>query len=152
LVVLGWGEMKRIVPPSEPAQHFDAFEIEDHRIGVATAIAERSDLDRRVVDIDAGGGGAGGRVDAADRDVGGRVGRLEHDARRLPDHVGEVADAAAVELLLREGADAQRNLAQRFRLAGRGDDDVAAILFRLDGLFGLGDCDGGKHQRRKRDR
>ena len=51
------------------AQHLDAVEIEHRRQRVVGVQAEVAHLDRRIVDIDAGGARAGGGLDAADRDV-----------------------------------------------------------------------------------
>src|SRR5579862_5980951 len=72
-----------------PTQHFEAVEIEDLGQRIA-ADRIRPDLNRRVVDIDAGRCGADIRADAADRDivVAGIVGRLEGQAGHQAGHVG----------------------------------------------------------------
>ena len=128
------------------AQNFHALQIEHRRKRVVGAEAQRADLDRRVVDIDAGGRVAGAGIDAADGDVVRRF--VEGHARRVFHEVGEILDVQLVHALAGEGADALRHLAQRFFAAfGRDDhffDDAAGSA----GALRLGrQC---AHRQRKR--
>jgi hypothetical protein len=113
--------MKRTVPPCEPA-----------------------DLDRRVVDVDAGGGRAGVRGDAADRDAGGQAiaAAVELHARSQAGDVVDLPHALAVHAFLGVGGDADRHAAEGLLGPGRGDHDL------LEGAFGLGQGRGrhGGHE------
>ena len=80
--------------------------------------AERANLDRRVVDIDAGGAGAAARGDAADGDVvGARV--VDIHAGREARDVLKILDAANIHRFLGQRRDADRNFAEAFLVAGR---------------------------------
>jgi hypothetical protein len=63
---LGTGAEQRAL---RPAQHLDAVDVEGLRQRVVGIEGQRAHLDRRVVEIDAGGAGAAGRGDAADREM-----------------------------------------------------------------------------------
>jgi hypothetical protein len=51
------------------AQHLDPIQIEGLRQGLVGIEGERAHLNRRVIEIDAGGAGAAGGGNAADGDV-----------------------------------------------------------------------------------
>jgi hypothetical protein len=107
-----------------PAQHFDALQVVHPRIGVARSVTQQARLDRRFVDVEAGGRVAGRRRDAPDRNVGlAKAAGLKVQTGRDPRDVVDLTDALLVQLLLGVGGDADRHLAERLRRTGGGDDD-----------------------------
>ena len=110
------------------AQHLDALDVEQRRIGIERAEGQVATLDRRVVDVDAGRGRTGRGVDAADRDVGGiRVvvhgTARERHAGRQARQVIDRAHALRVHQCLAEHADADRHILQALFATLRGHDD-----------------------------
>ena len=90
-------------------------------------------LHRRVVDVDAGGRGAGGRVDAANADIRvlvvvvrrrANTGAREGYSRGESGQIVDIFKTLCIELRLREAADANGHVLQTLRTAGRRDDDL----------------------------
>ena len=137
--------------PLRAAQYFDAVEIEDCWEGVDGTEADVARLDRRVVDVDAGGRGAGRRIDAADVDVGTFVVvvarrthaiALEIQTGREPGQIVDILEALRIHLLLTEGEDTHGDILQSLDAAGCGDDDLfkaaARCRLRIPGRQGDG--------------
>src|SRR5208337_4419653 len=98
------------------AQDLDPVQVEGLRQRLVGIEGEGAHLDRRVVEVDAGGAGAAGRGDGAYGDVvGARV--VDVDARREACDIQDVLDAANVHGILIERGDADRHLAQAFLVA-----------------------------------
>ena len=111
------------------AQHLDPLHIQE--IGEITGRA--SEIDPVEMDSRRGIGAAEHivRADAANIDL--REGRvLRHQqVRRQRGEIAHILDAGDVERLAVEGGDRQRRVLEAGRTgAGRGDDDIAVILFR----------------------
>ncbi len=119
-------------------QHLHAFEVEYRRQGIVGAEAERAKLDRRVVDVDAGGGVARGGIDPADGNVV-AVG-VEGHAGGEADELAEVLDVQLLHALAGERADALRHLAQHLGAALCGHDDLLHPGGWLRGLCHCGCC------------
>ena len=125
------------------AQHLDAIEIENRGQGVVGVKAERAHLDRRIVDVDAGGARARLRNDAADGHVMSVA--IKGDARCELRQIGHRLDALDRHFLPGEGAHAfgyggKKALAARGRnhqlcdLAGRADFPAAVERRAVAGM------------------
>src|SRR5208283_5025220 len=120
-------------------------------------------LDGRVVHVDTGGRSAGGRIDAADRDI--RilvvvVAAVAHavaeksDAGTEPGDVIDGAQALLVELLLAESSDAHRHVLEPLLASLRRDDDLLerAAGGGRRGVGGGGRCNGAQYARERRNK
>ena len=105
------------------AQNLDPVDVEGLRQCLVGIEGERSHLNRRVIQVDAGGAGASGGRDTANRYVV-RSGVVDVDARREARDVDDVLDTAHIHGILSEGGHAHRDFAQVFLVACRGDDDL----------------------------
>ncbi|MNL64772.1 hypothetical protein D3C87_1890200 [compost metagenome] len=108
------------------AQNLDPIQIEDIGQRVTRILrTDVTDLDRRVVDIDARRGRADHRAHAADGDIGRleRTGQHERQTRCLRHDIGEGADALPVERLLVESHDAGWHLVDVLSSPVNRDDD-----------------------------
>ena len=106
-----------------PAQHFDAFEVEEF------AFEQAGRGERHVVDVDRRrliARYADAQVaDAADREAGGRIARFrEGDAGQRLLQRDRVDDLLLFDVVGGKGADRDRHVLQPLRLTLRGDDDV----------------------------
>ena len=109
------------------AQDLHPVKIEHQGVGVGRRITDHAGLDRRVVNIDAGGGRSDLGINAPDGDVGlgAETVRVELNARRQRGDVLDSLDPANVERLFIEGHDALGDFGDRLGLTGRGDDNLA---------------------------
>src|SRR5690606_4691401 len=106
----------------------DALEIEDQWIGRGGGHSDHPDLDRSIVDVDAGRGRTDRRADSAY----GHIGLMTVAARRSSEgkpgrYSGDVVDAAnvqGVQRVLVVSGNADRDSADRFSLPCRGNDDL----------------------------
>ena len=133
------------------AQHLDPVEVEERRKDVDRAEPDMPALDRRIVDVNAGGRGAGLGVDAADVDVrilvvvigrGAVAVALERDPGAQSRQVVDAAQPLRVEFFLAERGDADRNVLQSLAAAGRRDHDFFECAARRG--LGIPGCAGGR--------
>ena len=115
-----------------PAQHLDALEVEDLGEGVRVPIAGVAHLDRRIVDVDAGGGGTDIGEHAANRDVAAVValdsaGMGELNVRGQSRDVIHIADAEIVHLLLGVRRHGDRHPLDVLGAPLRGDGDFCEL-------------------------
>ena len=140
---LGAGAEQRAL---RTTQDLDTIDVEGLGQCLVRVKGQRAHLDGRVVDVDTGRTCATGGGYAADRDVVG-AGVVDVDTRRELGDVLEVLDAAQVEAFLVQRRHAQRHLAQRLFVTGRGDDDLAelrtGVFGRRRGLCERSTGDGG---------
>src|SRR6185437_3318256 len=118
------------------SKHLDSLHVEKDREGSDTAEADVARLDRRVIEVHAGGGGAGTRLDTADRNIGvliivvrggGQAVALEIHSWGEQRDIVDVAHALAVELLLAERADADWHILQAFGAPLRGHNNFLQL-------------------------
>ena len=128
------------------AQHFDPIHVEEARLGRARGI-DVQDIDGHIIEVNAGGGGARLRRDAADLDVRlagapvARIGEIRDRTRQL---------LVVRDVLLLEGGgghrgDADGCLAQRLAGFLGGHDDFAELVRGV--ALGCEGGDGGRGQR-----